>query len=154
MRKTAIVAALVVWALLGCGQQTQDPGKQAMALIEKGAEHFKKKEYDLALESYKKALELNPKSAVAYNMMGMAYRFKFEQSRSQELKNQEIAAFAKAIEIDPTYWVAMINLGVTYYHQGDKAKAAPLFKKAMELKPDHPEKGEMEKRIAEGEKKP
>lgn len=154
MRKTAIVVVAVILGLLGCGQQTQDPGKQANALIEKGVAHFQKQEYDLAIDNYKKALELNPKSAVAYNFLGMAYRFKYNQSRSQELKSQEIAAFAKAIEIDPQYWVAMINLGATYYYQGDKAKAAPLFKKALEINPSHPEKKELEKMMGEGEKKP
>jgi Tfp pilus assembly protein PilF len=48
----------------------------------------------------------------------------------------------------------MINLGATYYYQGDKAKAAPLFKKALEINPSHPEKKELEKMMGEGEKKP
>jgi Tfp pilus assembly protein PilF len=48
----------------------------------------------------------------------------------------------------------MINLGVTYYGQGEKAKAAPLFKKALALNPQHPEKAEFEKMIAEGESRP
>jgi tetratricopeptide (TPR) repeat protein len=74
--------------------------------------------------------------------------------RSQDLKNQEIAAFKKALEIDPNYWVALINLGATYYYLGEKAKAAPLFKKALSLNPNHPEKAELEKMIQEDEKKP
>ena len=82
----------------------------------------------------------------------MAYRFKYNQVRNQELKQQEIAAFKKAVDIDPNYWVALINLGTTYYYQGDKAKAAPLFKKALSINPNHPEKAQLEKMIQEGEK--
>jgi Tfp pilus assembly protein PilF len=50
--------------------------------------------------------------------------------------------------------VALINLGATYYHQGQKAKAAPLFKKALALNPEHPEKAQLENMIQEGDQKP
>ena len=65
-----------------------------------------------------------------------------------------MGAFKKAVEVDPKFWVAMINLGTTYYALGDKAKAAPWFKKALELNPAHPEKPQLEKMIAAGEKQP
>lgn len=58
------------------------------------------------------------------------------------------------MEIDPKFWVALINLGVTYYGQGEKAKAAALFKKALALNPQHPEKTQFEKMIAAGEARP
>jgi tetratricopeptide (TPR) repeat protein len=143
-----LAAAMAI--LLACGQ-TPDPGKQVQALLEKGGKHFQKQEYDLAIASYQKALDREPKSAVPYNLLGMAYRFKYLQSRNQDLKAKEIAAFQKAIEIDPQYWVAMINLGATYYQMGEKAKAAPLFKKALELNPSHREKLELLRMIKEGE---
>ena len=87
-------------------------------------------------------------------MMGMAYRFKYNRLGAPELRQKEMAAFQKAIEVDPKNWGAMINLATTYYADGQKGKAAPLFKKALELKPDHPEKAEIEKLIAAGESKP
>jgi tetratricopeptide (TPR) repeat protein len=119
------------------------PGKcwaisQAQKLVEQGADQMEKKQFDQAIASFKKALQAEPKSAVTYNLLGMAYRLKYNQVRSQDLKNQEIAAFKKAIEIDPNYWVALINLGATYYYLGEKAKAAPLFEKALSLNPNHP----------------
>ena len=64
-----------------------------------------------------------------------------------------MAAFQKAVEIDPKNWVALINLATDYYTDGQQAKAAPLFKKALELNPDHPEKLAL-KMIAAGEPKP
>jgi len=91
---------------------------------------------------------------VAYNLLGMAYRMKFLQLHNPELRAQEIAAFQKAIDLDPGYWVALINLGATYFYQGDKAKAAPLFKKALALNPNHPEKAQIEKMMAEGTGQP
>lgn len=149
--------ALSLIISLGCGasgDKPANPGMQAQEWLEKGTAQFQKQDYDAAVLSFSKAAELEPKSAVAHNMLGMAYRFKYNQVRSQELKNKEIAAFQKAIEVDPNYWVALINLGATYYFTGDKAKAAPLFKKALELNPQHPEKDQIEKLIAEGAQKP
>ena len=156
-RFLSVLMVLSLIIFLGCGssgEKPANPGKQAQEWLEKGMAQFQSQDYDAALASFNKAVELEPKSAVAYNMLGMAYRFKYNQVRSQELKGQEIAAFQKAIDADPNYWVALINLGATYYFSGDKAKAAPLFKKALELNPQHPEKEQIEKLIAEGQQKP
>ena len=127
---------------------------QAQKLVEEGVGQMQKKHYDQAIAIFQKALQEEPQSATTYNLLGMAYRFKYNQVRSQDLKNEEIAAFKKAVKIDPNYWVALINLGATYYYMGEKDKAAPLFKKALSINPNHPEKAQLEKMIQEGEKKP
>ena len=142
------LVGVVLLAVVACGG-----GENPEKYMQEGIAHFQKQEYDQAIASYQKAIQLAPKSAAAYNLLGMAYRFKYNQLRNPELRAQEIGAFEKAVEIDPQYWVAMINLGVTYYDQGDKARAAALFKKALSLNPNHPEKAEFEKMIAEGEGK-
>ena len=144
----AFLGIMALMVLLGCG------GDGAEKYMQDGFVHFQKQEYDQAIASYQQAIKLEPRSAAAYNMLGMAYRFKFQQLRSPETKAQEIAAFEKAVEMDPKYWVALINLAYTYYFEGEKAKAAPLFKKALALNPDHPEKVQIEKMMGEVEKKP
>ncbi|MBM4273919.1 MAG: tetratricopeptide repeat protein [Deltaproteobacteria bacterium] len=143
MRKL-IWGLITVLALAGCGG-----GDSAEKYVQEGMAHFQKQEYDQAIASYEKAVKLEPKAAAAYNLLGMAYRFKYNQLGSPENRAKEIAAFEKAMEVDPKFWVAMINLGATHYHQGDKVKAAPLFKKALELNPGHPEKAQIEKMMAE-----
>jgi tetratricopeptide (TPR) repeat protein len=142
------LVGVALLAVVACGG-----GETPEKYMQEGISHFQKQEYDQAIASYQKAIQLAPKSAAAYNLLGMAYRFKYNQLRNPELRAQEMGAFEKAVEIDPKYWVAMINLGVTYYDQGDKARAAALFKKALSLNPNHPEKAEFEKMIAEGEGK-
>jgi tetratricopeptide (TPR) repeat protein len=127
---------------------------QAQRFMEQGADKMEKKHYDQAIASFKQAIKANPDSAETYNLLGMAYRHKYNQVHIKDLKDQEIAAFQKAIEADPNNWVALINLGATYYYMGEKAKAAPLFKKALSLNPNHPEKAQLEKMIQEGENKP
>jgi len=148
MRRFGLVLILLA-ALAGCGGD-----RGAEKYMQEGLINFQKHNYEEAILSYQKAIELEPKAAAAYNMLGMAYRFRYNQLGNPELRDKEIAAFQKAMEVDPRFWVAMVNLGATYYYMGDKAKAAPLFKKALEINPSHPEKAELEKMIAEGEKKP
>jgi tetratricopeptide (TPR) repeat protein len=145
-----ILGIVVLVVLTSCG----GGGETAEKCMQAGFIHFQKQEYDQAIANFQKAIELEPKAAAAYNMLGMAYRFKGAQLGIPELRAKEIAAFQKALEADPQYWVAMINLGVTYYGQGDKAKAAPLLKRALALNPQHPEKADIEKMIAAGETKP
>jgi tetratricopeptide (TPR) repeat protein len=155
MRKMLVwSAALFLLLVFGLGPGEGQAQNQAQKLMEQGTGQMEKQQFDQAIATFKRALQEEPKSAVIYNLLGMAYRFKYNQVRNQELKRQEIAAFEKAIDIDPNYWVALINLGATYYNMGEKAKAAPLFKKALTLNPNHPEKAQLEKIIKEGEKVP
>ena len=147
----AIIVALTLSLVSG---RAESQNLEAQKWVKKGETQLQQQQFDQALASFKKALQSERKSAIIYNYLSMAYRFKYNQVRNQELKQQEIAALKKALEIDPNYWVALINLGATFYYQGDKAKAAPLFKKALKLNPNHPEKAQLENMIKEGEKKP
>jgi tetratricopeptide (TPR) repeat protein len=144
-----ILITILLAALLGCGG-----GDRADKYMQEGFRQFQNQKYDEAIASYEKAIELQPRAAAAYNMIGMAYRFKYIRLGAPELRQKEVAAFQKAVEIDPKNWVAMINLATSYYAGGQKDQAAPLFKKALELAPNHPEKAKIQKMIAEGQGKP
>jgi len=143
-----ILTTMLLAAILGCS------GDSADKYIQEGFVNFQQQKYDQAIASYEKAIKLEPRAASAYNMIGMAYRFKFNQMGVPEFRQKEMAAFQKAIEVDPKNWVAMINLATDYYADGQKDKAAVLFKKALKLNPNHPEKAEIQKLIAAGEAKP
>jgi tetratricopeptide (TPR) repeat protein len=135
---------MLLAVLLGCG------GDNAEKYMEAGFVNFQQQKYDEAIANYEKAITLQPRAAAAYNMIGMAYRFKYNKLGVPEFRQKEMAAFQKAVEIDPQNWVALINLATDYYAEGQKAKAAPLFKKALELNPNHPEKLALQKMIEEG----
>ncbi|MFZ5448866.1 MAG: tetratricopeptide repeat protein [Thermodesulfobacteriota bacterium] len=146
--RNLILSGVLLVSLMGCGGDSAEKHMQA------GFVDFQKQNYDAAIANYEKAIKLQPRAAAAYNMIGMAYRFKYNRLGVPELRQKEMAAFQKAIEIDPKNWGAMINLATDYYAEGQKAKAAPLFKKALELNPNHPEKLTLQKMIAEGESQP
>ena len=141
-----IFVAILLLVLPGCG------GDQGEKYLQAGFAYFQQHDYDRAIENYEKAIASGAKSAGAYNMLGMAYRFKYQQTGKPELQQNEIDAFQKAVNIDSKYWVAMINLGTTYYSRGEKAQAVSWLKKALALNPNHPEKAQIEKMIAEGAK--
>lgn len=143
-----IFTGALLMALMGCGSDDAEKYMQA------GFADFQQQKYDEAITNYEKAIKLQPRAAAAYNMMGMAYRFKFNKLGSAEFRQKEMAAFQKAIEIDPKNWVALVNLGTDYYAEGQKGKAAPLLKQALELNPNHPEKLALQKMIEAGERKP
>ena len=156
MRKivTGVLALIILTAVLPALAGAQDKAQQFQALLQEGERHFMQQNFEGAILSFQKATELEPKSGLAYNVLGMAFRMRYHQVASKELKDKEIAAFSKAIEVDPGFWPALINLGATYYYMGEKGKAAPLFKKALAINPQHPEKAQIEKMIAEGEGQP
>ncbi len=143
-----ILTGVLLAALMGCG------GDSTEKYMHAGFVNFQQQQYDEAIANYEKAIKLQPRAASAYNMMGMAYRFKYHKLGVPEFRQKEMAAFQKAVEIDPKNWVALVNLATDYYDEGQKAKAAPLFKKALELNPDHPEKLALQKMIKEGEAQP
>ena len=104
-----ILSTMFLAAILGCG------GDRADKYMQEGFVHIQQQKYDEAIASYEKAIKVEPRAATAYNMMGMAYRFKYNQLGVPEFRQKEMAAFQKAVEIDPNNWVAMINLATDYF---------------------------------------
>ena len=145
-----IASALAGLPACECKEESQsaDP---TQSFLEKGQAAFGQAKYDQALQAYDEALKKEPRSAVIHNLKGMAYRFQYNQLRSPDLKEKEIAAFKKAIEMDPKFIPALVNLGSTYYFSDKKKEAAEQFKRALEIMPQHPEAEQPKKMIAEAE---
>jgi tetratricopeptide (TPR) repeat protein len=132
----------------GCGTS----GNGGQELFNQGGKLFEQANYDGAIQKYLDGLQKDPTNAVGYNLLGMAYRFKFNQAGAQEFKDKEAEAFKKAIELDPKFWVAYKNLSATLYFQGKKKEAVPYLEKALELQPNDPEKSVLLQWIEEGKK--
>src|SRR5450756_1109112 len=61
-----------------------------------------------------------------------------------------VEAFRKAVNLEPKNYVALVNLGITLYYQGDKKQAAVYLKRALTINPNLPEKAQIEQMISEG----
>ena len=79
-----------------------------------------------AVESFRKAVELDPKYASAWNGLGVGLR------QSGDVDGA-IAAWKKAVELQPGFSFALYNLGLGLLGRGDKADALNYFTKYKEL---------------------
>ncbi|UCD70968.1 MAG: tetratricopeptide repeat protein [Syntrophobacterales bacterium] len=143
-----ILAVLIILAACA-GMQNK---KSATSYFEEGAVLVKQGKYDLAIKRYKKGLRIEPRSAVGYNYLGIAYRYKYDQLRSLDWKRREIEAFKKAIKLDPNFYLPYINLGTTYYVMENLKESAIYLKKGLEIFPEHPSRELIEQMIQEGER--
>jgi tetratricopeptide (TPR) repeat protein len=144
--KNGIIACTLLIMAVSCRTQ-----QSAQHYFNEGAKRLEKGEYLEAMELYQKGLEIDPKSELGYNLVGMACRMEYNRTGDMLWRHKEIISFNQALEINPDYVPALINLGATYYYSGQKAKAAPYFRHALEIFPNHPEANELNSMIAEGE---
>lgn len=83
-----------------------------------------------AEESFKKAIELNPRNDAAYTSLGRIYRNQGKYSQAEE-------AFKKAIELNPRNDEAYLFLGWIYLEENNLLRAEESYKKAIELNPEN-----------------
>jgi len=83
-------------------------------------------DFDSALALYQKAVELDPKYAIAYNDLGIIYEAKGDTDRAEE-------SYLKAVKIDPYFLSAYSNLAILYENKRDLEKAAYYWQKRFEL---------------------
>jgi tetratricopeptide (TPR) repeat protein len=80
-----------------------------------------------AMECFKKAVELDPGLAPAYNGLGVGYRVAGQIDSA-------IAVWEKTLESNPDFDLPIYNLGVAYLEKGDKARALKHFDKYLALR--------------------
>ena len=83
---------------------------------DQGMAEFAMAEYDKAIESYRKAVEIDPSYFDAWHALGMAYL------RANKIP-EAIAAGKRSVEISPNDMLAHTSLSMYYMRAGDKAAA-------------------------------
>ena len=146
MKTKLLLALSAILLIASCADQNESTNK----LLDEGIKLFQEENYDASIQKYNEALKVDPNNSIAYNLLGMAYRFKFNQTGTQEYKTKEIEYFKEAIDLDPKYWVAYKNLAATLYYLDRKKEAVPYLEKALELQPNDPEKSLLLQWIEEG----
>ena len=96
----------------------------------RGSIYANKREYDLAIADWTKAIELAPEDADVYNSRGVAYTEKSDFAAAVE-------DFNKVIELDPEDAGAYCNRGIAYAGQSDFGSAIADYNKAIELDPEN-----------------
>lgn len=113
-----------------------DNRTNAMYHAESGDIYREHGKFDDAIRECKKAIEIDPNYAPAYDHFGSILV-------EQNLLGDAIRKYEKAIEIDPNYATAHYNLGVVYWRIGTRTQtqawlkdAIREYKKAIEIAPN------------------
>jgi tetratricopeptide (TPR) repeat protein len=94
--------------------------------------------FENGIRNFRRAIACDPAHAMAYNGLGAAFK------RAGRV-DEAVAAWEKALELDPGLGASMYNLGVAYLETGNTARALVLFKRYLEkfgagLSPEEREK--------------
>lgn len=104
-------------------------GGTANAFIEEGNNFLIKGNKQKAVESYQKALTIEPNAYAANFNLGVSYA---------ELGDNEkaIECYQKALIIETGDFEAYFNMGIAYDNLNNKEKAIECYEKAIDIKPD------------------
>lgn len=97
-----------------------------------GTAYINSGQYDKALETNQKAIEINPKEACAYHNLGIIFQ------KIGDL-NKAILMCKKALEIKPNLYIAYYTLGGIYFENSQYAESAEAFKTFLKVFPYFPE---------------
>lgn len=125
LAKVALLATLIL--LLGLKTEPQ-PG---VDLVRQGDAYQSRKEYSAAIESYRQAATLRPRSAVPFLRIGQVYL----AQRRYELAGE---AFGQAYELG-TKEEALAGLGSVYVGLGHEERAIECWRQALALNPEEVE---------------
>ena len=108
----------------GTERQAESYFQKGLALEETGAP------IEQAIESYKRAVELNPSAAGALVNLGTIY---YRQRNYTEAERH----YQLAVEVDTNYPLAHYNLGNLFDEQGDLVRAELHYTTALRLNPNY-----------------
>ncbi len=117
-----------------------DP-KNLKALLLLGKLYTGHKQYDKALETYQKAIDLNPDMPGLFFNLGFLYAAKDDYAHAE-------TAFTRAIELSPSYLdKALFNLAVVQDKQGKRDASLQSLRRALEANPNNEKARELLERV-------
>jgi tetratricopeptide (TPR) repeat protein len=108
---------------------SQGPDRAARHLDE-GERHLEAGDWEAAEAAFRRAIESDTSSHVAYSKLGVAL------ARQRRLGEAE-QAFAKAVSLNPRYAPAWSNLGNVYRETGRLQQALEAYQRAIAADPDY-----------------
>jgi tetratricopeptide (TPR) repeat protein len=120
----AVIAALVPFTMRG-----QRRRKRALPHLNDGIERHRAGDLDGAIESYTKAVEVDPKFAAAFNLRGKAIAAKGDLVGG-------ISDQTKAIRIEPKFADALMDRGILMRATGNFTGALSDFSRVIKLNKD------------------
>ena len=129
-KKTTWLAALLLAApivLSGCGGKKEREAEH----MGKGKAYLGQADYDKARVEFKNVLQIDPKNADGYYMMGLL-------EEEQQNWRKAFGDYSQAVELNPQHLEAKAKLGKFYLLSGDAVKAEKLANEILAVKPADP----------------
>jgi tetratricopeptide (TPR) repeat protein len=98
---------------------------EARRLNNAGVLSYHQGAYDTSVQQFRRALELDPSLAEAWNNLALAHT---EMRRDGEA----LEAFKKALELDPSVGQVFNNLGYLYHRRGEHENALEMYERAIQ----------------------
>ncbi len=163
MRQIAVILILLVCSF-AC-QEKKTAGEDAEFHFNLGKEYSRLFQYDKALESYEKAVAIDPKRVDALNNIAFIHFTKGDIKKTLEISNrgiregnadsrtylyqgmclyqagredEGIKAWEKSLELDPGSFQTLNNLGSAYKAKKNYSKAVEYYRKAFKINPNAP----------------
>lgn len=132
------VVLIAVLSFYACGSESpktaevevESSGNPAKDSFRRGVQYSLKGDHEKAVEEYKKSLELNPNSAVAYSNLGFEYYDLDQFDKSAEYQE-------KALDINPELANAFYGLAMALEKKGDKDGAIENYKEFLSISETH-----------------
>ncbi|MDD2850965.1 MAG: tetratricopeptide repeat protein [Desulfuromonadaceae bacterium] len=111
------------------------------ALFLSGNIAFYRSRWHEAADYFRRAAKLAPDNGVVLNNYGLALLEVARNNNGDEAESlsRAVQVFERATELDPNYFSALINLGLTYKELGSFDDAASYYHIALRLEPRNPD---------------
>ncbi len=113
-------------------KSTENKEELCDRLCREGDTYFALKEYEMALDIWKRALSLNPESTTIYRKIGMAHQHLSDFNLAQD-------AFKKLTTLTPDSWDSWIDLAKLCILTGKMAESKDCLELLRNKAPDRPE---------------
>src|SRR5436309_15168365 len=130
-RVVVTIAVVALGILLAGGASSA--ADEAKKYYNQGMQQVSQGKYQAAAEALRKAIEIRPKVAEAYHLLGIVY------ANGQRRLSDAADAFKKGIELNPSFAEAFYSLGLVYQDQGKPVEAEQELKKAVAIHPKYEE---------------
>lgn len=104
----------------------------AQLAYDDGMEYLEEKEYENAIPKFKKAIEIDPSFAFAWDNLGISYR-------KTDQYEKAIKAYEKSLKINPEGRMPLINIAVAYNLNNEFKQAIKYYNKYISIYSNDPE---------------
>lgn len=110
-----------------------DPTDPDLAINVSGA-YILQRKWDLATKALSKAVDAHPDNSMIWVNLGAAELGSLETSGPKQ-QERAIAAYERALQIDPVAQNVHYHLGLIYKERGELMRASAFFQRALEVNP-------------------